>query len=80
MAATFPLVLESWPAGRAVWVAGWDGLRHYVPAGGGGAGVCLRVILPAPPVMAFPDLDESCCPACLRLAVAAELPAVLEAP
>lgn len=73
MAATFPLVLESWPARRAVWIADHDGMRHYVPAGGGGAGVCMQ-ILPPPPVIAFPDLDETCCPTCLRLAVAAALP------
>ena len=73
MGTTFPLVLESWPAGRAVWIADRYGFRHYVPAGGGGAGVCMTV-LPPPPVMAFPDLDETCCPACVRLAVAAALP------
>jgi len=80
MGTAFPLVLETWPAGRAVWVADHDGRRHYVPAGGGGAGVCMKV-LPPPPVMAFPDLDPTCCLACLRLALATILPNhVREAP
>lgn len=79
MGSTYPVVVESWPPGRPVWIASDDGKRHYVPALGGVVGVCCRP-LPTPPVMAFPDLDETCCPACLRLVMADILPTLARMP
>lgn len=79
MAAAFPIVLDRWPAGRPVWIAAEDGLRHWVPAWGGVMGICSKP-LPVPPVMAFPDPDESCCPRCLRLAMDKILPTLARMP
>jgi hypothetical protein len=65
----FPTLIDSWPTRHDAWVTGYEGFRHFVPAGGGVVGAC-GALLPRPPMLSFPDLDGDCCDACLRLAFA----------
>lgn len=68
-----PTTIRTWPVGAACWVPGTDDQRHYVPAGGGVAGLC-GAPLWTPPVESVPataggaEVDMRCCVACVRRA------------
>lgn len=76
MSGGYPSIVEWWPVTEDSWVPGRDGLRHFLPSGGGLVGAC-SAPLQSPPVVIFPDLDATCCPQCLRITFPALLPDLL---